>query len=186
MNRLLKFTLIITIIWLAFTGTGCVGKANGAVASGKVTDYRAAEPAALEKDKPAPDFQFTRSNGETILLSQLTGIVVLLNFWAVDCPYCVREMPLFEQVYQQMGDTRLVVLAINTGESETKVTQFLAQRTLNYDIILDPVLYVSTLYEARYLPTTYIIDKAGNVVAGKIGAFSNAAEITAAIAPYLD
>jgi len=46
-------------------------------------------------------------------------------------------------------------------------------------------VYVSSVYQARYLPTTYIIDKTGNIVSGKIGAYTSADEIIAAIEPYL-
>ena len=111
--------------------------------------------------------------------------MVLLNIWLVDCPYCVKEMPLLEQAFIDWQDKGFVILAVNTGDAESRVEEFVSQRKLSFDIILDPDVYASTVYQAIYLPTTYIIDKTGKIVGGQIGAFTNTDEIKAAIEPYL-
>ncbi len=155
------------------------------VALGKVTDYRPAQSRPLEKDSPAPEFQFQTPEGQNMFLSELQGKVVLLNFWSVDCPYCVKEMPLLEQAFKDWQDKGFIILAVNTGDAESRVKQFVSQRNLSFDIILDPDVYASTVYQANYLPTTYIIDKTGKIVGGQIGAFTNTDEIKTAIEPYL-
>jgi peroxiredoxin len=155
------------------------------VSLGRVTDYRPSENRVLAKDATAPEFQFTSADGQNLFLSDLHDKVILLNFWSVDCPYCVKEMPLLQQVYKDWQNRGLVILAINTGETETKVSNFMSRRDLTFDIVLDPDVYVSTVYQAMYLPTTYIIDKTGKIVSGKIGAYSSTTEIIAAIEPYL-
>jgi len=186
MTRVNKWSLVLILVVALTVVTSCsVNSTTTNVSVGRVTDYRPMETRTLEKDAPAPEFQFINSGGQTLLLSDLKGKVILLNFWSVDCPYCVKEMPLLEQVYKDWQNQGLIVLAINTGETESKVDKFLSRRGLTFNAILDPGVYVSTVYEARYLPTTYIIDKTGNIVSGKIGAYSSADEIIASFKPYL-
>lgn len=178
--------MTVNIFGILFMLAGCSQNATVDVPLGRVTDYRQDPAQALAKGSPAPDFQFTNADGQTLLFSSLKDKVVLVNFWAVSCPYCVKEMPLIQQAYQALRDKGLVVLAINTGETESTVTKFLSKRGLTFDVILDPDVYVSTVYQAHYLPTTYIIDKTGIIVEGKIGAFTNMTEIISAVEPYLD
>jgi peroxiredoxin len=187
MKLIIKLLCVIVLTVPVFTGVACsVNSATPNVAVGRITDYRPDTNLTLEMKMPAPDFQFTTAAGQTLLFSSLQNKVILVNFWSVDCPYCVQEMPFLEQAYREYQNQGLVVLAVNTGETESKVAKFLSQRKLTFEIVLDPDVYVSTVYQARYLPTTYIIDKTGKIVDGKIGAFSNIIEIMAAVKPYLN
>ncbi len=186
MKMINKFLVALLLAGALFNVLACSINSNTTrVSLGRVTDYRPSESRVLEKDAPAPEFQFMTADGQTLFLSELQDKVILLNFWSVDCPYCVKEMPLLEQVYKDWQNRGLIVLAINTGETESKVSSFMSHRNLTFTIVLDPDVYVSSVYQARYLPTTYIIDKTGNIVSGKIGAYTSANEIIAAIEPYL-
>ena len=51
----------------------------------------------------APDFTVLNADGQEVNLSDFRGKPVVLNFWATWCGYCVKEMPAFEEIYQQMG-----------------------------------------------------------------------------------
>jgi peroxiredoxin len=168
---LMSLTLIVT--------TSACSSANGSSKAtlGRVTDYRSYRSQALAKNAPAPDFQFQMPDGTTLFLSDLLGQVVLLNFWAVNCPYCVVEMPYLQKAYDELSVDGVVILGINTGESEKTVVKFVARKKLTFPIILDPDVYVSALYGVKYLPTTYLIDKTGNIQSTKIGAFKNSNEI---------
>jgi peroxiredoxin len=150
---------------------------NGNTALGKVTDYRSYSSQSLIQNGPAPDFQFQMPDGTTLFLSDLRGKVVLLNFWGVNCPYCVVEMPYLQQAHNELSVDGVVILGINTGEPEKTVAKFVTSKQLTFPIILDPDIYTSILYGVRYLPTTYLIDKAGNIQSVKIGAFKDANEI---------
>jgi peroxiredoxin len=152
---------------------------------GTVTSDRIYREQTLVKNAPAPDFQLQMPDGNIIFLSELRGKVVLLNFWAINCPYCVKEMPFLQKAQDEFSAENIVILGINTGESETKVTKFVTDNKLTFPIILDPNIYASSLYKIRYLPTTYLIDKTGNIQITKIGAFQNADEIITAIESLL-
>lgn len=153
---------------------------------GKITDYKLSASLVPQKEKPAPDFQFQMPDGQTMMLSDLKGKAVLLNFWTVSCPYCVKEMPYLEKTYKDYSKDGFVLLAINAGESTTRVNTFLETRHFTFPIIMDFDITVSDVYNVRYLPTTYLISKAGNIVDVKIGAFQNAGEIAAAVKNIID
>jgi peroxiredoxin len=184
MNKYLKIILTIAIMSaVVFTGACLIEPETGNKletgnpAFGKVTGYRSDKSQPAVKDSTAPDFQFQMPDGKTMLLSDLRGKVVLLNFWQVNCPWCVKEMPFMQQIYQEWSDRGLEILAINVREPETMVKSFVTGRNLTFPIILDPEVYPSTLYAIRYLPTSYIIDRAGKIRNIKIGAFMKAEEI---------
>lgn len=153
---------------------------------GRITDYRSDKVQPLAQNLPAPDFQFQATDGKQMLLSELQGKVVLLNFWGVNCPYCVAEMPFLQKAHEQLSASGLVVLAINTGDPEKSVQKFMSARNLTFQVILDPDVYASLLYEVRYIPATYIIDKTGKINTVRIGAFPDTEEIVNAVQAVLD
>jgi thiol-disulfide isomerase/thioredoxin len=115
------------------------------------------------------DFEVTKRNGETLKLSDLKGKIVFLNFWATWCPPCQAEMPSIERLYKQFKDTDLEILAVSIGENAETVNDFLTQTPYSFPIALNPDGRLGALY-ARSIPSTYIINKDGTVIAAKIGA----------------
>ena len=69
----------------------------------------------------AHNFTGKLANEKIVNLKDCSGRFVLLNFWATWCSPCLKEMPDFEEAYQQIGQEKLVVLAIGMGE-DTKNT----------------------------------------------------------------
>ena len=59
--------------------------------------------------------------GDTVFLDAFKGKPVLLNFWGVNCPYCAQEMPYLQKAYDTLSSQGLVILGINTGDSEKSV-----------------------------------------------------------------
>lgn len=188
LKRILTVAGLIAVLALAAaacSSAGAPGATTGAVRLGTVTDYRSDKTQPLAKDGPAPDFQFTMPDGRKLFLSDLRGKVVLLNFWGVKCPYCVQEMPYLQKVYDDLSSQGLMVLGINTGDPEKSVRTFVESKNIGFPIVLDPKVYASTLYDARYLPTTVIIDKTGNIRIGRIGAYESADQISAELSDLL-
>lgn len=119
---------------------------------------------------PAPDFTLPALLGGIIRLADLRGQVVLLNFWATWCVPCRAEMPALEALYQRYKDTGLEVLAVNMDTLSTaSVEAFVQEVRVTFPIVLDPAWSTARLYQVRGLPTTYLIDRAGNVVVREVG-----------------
>ena len=125
----------------------------------------------------APDFQLQNLDGQTVSLSNLRGKPVLINFWATWCGYCIDEMPYIQEIYEEWSDKGLVVLAINKGESSSKVEEFMQSNSLSFVVLLDTKQDVAQRYNITGIPTTFFIDKDGIIQDKVIGAFQNKAQI---------
>jgi thiol-disulfide isomerase/thioredoxin len=118
----------------------------------------------------APDFTLPTLSGGPMRLADLRGKVVLLNFWATWCMPCRQEMPTLETLYQRYKDAGLVVLAVNMDTlSTTGVEAFVQEVAVTFPIVLDPAWATAQTYRVLGLPTTYLIDRAGNVVVREVG-----------------
>lgn len=114
---------------------------------------------------PASDFELADMDEEKIKLSDYRGKVVLLNFWATWCPPCIREMPSMERLHQQVKVENFKVIAVNQMEDSDQVFAFTGQLEVDptFAILFDSTSEVSQAYAVRGLPTTYLIDKQGNI-----------------------
>ena len=113
----------------------------------------------------ASDFELSDMDEEKVKLSKYRGKVVLLNFWATWCPPCIREMPSMERLHQQVDAEDFKVLAVNQMEDVDQVFAFTGQLDVDptFQILFDTTSEVSQAYAVRGLPTTYLIDKKGNI-----------------------
>ncbi|HUX37157.1 MAG TPA: TlpA disulfide reductase family protein [Rectinemataceae bacterium] len=151
--------------------------ANGATATPVSTAPRPWYADRLEKLGfyvfPAPvdvgDFTVASPNGGSMSLSKAKGKVVLLNFWATWCPPCRAEMPSIQKLWDKRKDKNFTVIAVSVGEQKDTVTKFVADNKYSYPIFLDPSGQLGSAFNASSIPTTYIIDKDGKVIAGTQG-----------------
>lgn len=111
----------------------------------------------------APEFTLSTVEGKEISLSSLKGAVVMLDFWASWCPYCVEGVPHAKQLYSAYQDKDFELIGINFRESERKVQSFIDARGVTYPILLDTDGKVAQMYGVRGLPTYLIIDANGIV-----------------------
>ena len=126
---------------------------------------------AISKPKSAPNFILQDMDEEKQSLDTNKGKVVLLNFWATWCPPCKREMPSMERLYQKFKNDKFNVIAIDQMEDIDTVFSFTGQLPIDptFPILFDTNSTVSRAYGVNGLPTTYLIDKKGNVRYRAIG-----------------
>ncbi len=127
----------------------------------------------------APDFSLDTLDGERITLSTLRGQAVIVNFWATWCPPCRDEMPAFENVYRDLQDEGLLMLAVNTTDqdSEADVRAFVAEYGLTFPIALDRRGEASRRYRITGMPTTFFIGRDGVIRSVIVGGPMSEAEI---------
>jgi cytochrome c biogenesis protein CcmG/thiol:disulfide interchange protein DsbE len=113
----------------------------------------------------APDLELTSLAGDQIQLSQFHGQAILLNFWASWCPPCKSEMPAMQQAYEEYADHGFSILAVNATNVDTKAAayQFAQDNQLTFPILFDPDGEVAQIYRASSLPTSFFIDRDGNI-----------------------
>lgn len=124
---------------------------------------------------PAPDFTLTDQNGEIHTLSDYKGKTVFLNFWATWCGPCKSEMPDIQKLYEEYGKNEedLIVLGVvqpNNDElpfsregTEDEIRAFIDENGYTYPTVMDETGKISSVYGITAFPTTFMIDKDGNV-----------------------
>jgi thiol-disulfide isomerase/thioredoxin len=118
----------------------------------------------------APDFTLPTLSGASIRLADLRGKVVLLNFWATWCVPCRTEMPIIEALYQRYKDQGLEVVAVNLDMLSTAgVEAFVKEVGVTFRVVLNPSWATARAYSVVGVPTTYLINRAGNVVVREVG-----------------
>lgn len=131
-----------------------------------------AELALLRPSRPtaAADFAVPSLTSQPLRLSDFKGKIVLLNFWATWCPPCKEEMPSMERLYRRYKDRGFTILAvsIDTGGA-APVAAFVKKFGLTFPVGLDPKLAIANEYRVRGLPSTFLIDKTGNIAAVAVG-----------------
>ena len=164
MAKMLKVMLLITLVSVLTSGLVMAGCSPSSAQS-------------VEVGNQAPDFQLQSLDGQTVSLSNLQGKPVLINFWATWCSPCRSEMPYIQEIYEEWSDKRLVVLAINIGESSSTVAAFMQSNNLSFIVLLDTKQDVAQRYNITGIPTTFFIDKDGIIQDKVIGAFQNKTQI---------
>ncbi|MFN3543445.1 MAG: TlpA family protein disulfide reductase [Thiobacillus sp.] len=125
----------------------------------------------MQAPKPAPALKLKDLEGKTHDLAALRGKVVLINFWATWCPPCRREMPSMERLAQRFRGQPFVVLAVDVGEDPDTIEAFTSQldTALTFPILLDTRSHAMRAWKVAGLPTTFLVDKEGRIVASAIG-----------------
>jgi len=121
------------------------------------------------RTKAAEDFALGTPHGGTFRLSEHRGKVVMVNFWATWCPPCLEEMPAMDRLYRQHRDGAFTLVAVSVDADPAKVTPFLTAHQLSFPVGLDPRMELANSYAVRALPSSFIIDRAGNLAALAIG-----------------
>lgn len=101
--------------------------------------------------------------GNKTSLEDLKGKVVFINFWATWCGPCIAEMPSIEKLRNKYKDNSQVAFVILEVEgNKAKATKFMESRKLNLPVYYPDGEIPTEFFEGR-LPTTVILDKAGNI-----------------------
>lgn len=126
----------------------------------------------IEVDQPAPELTLYDLDGNQVSLSDFEGQVVLLNNWATWCPPCRQEMPEFNAYYQKYRDQGFQVVAVEAGQPEDQVREFVEEQGLEFIILLDPELQSMETFQERTLPTSFVIDRRGHLRLAWLGAIN--------------
>lgn len=144
--------------------------------TGQSVNKNGNEQAAVEEVEKlkAPPFTLTSLSGEEVSLADLEGKVVLLNFWTTWCPYCKVDMPGIDSLYAKYKEEGFVVLAVNLTASEKSpvaVKKFVNESGYAFPVLLDGSGDVAVMYNVNVLPTSFLINRQGQVVYSRVGSF---------------
>jgi peroxiredoxin len=160
MTRLFR-TTILPAATAVFLLTSCGGQRSGASAEAA---------GAKGEPRPAAEFTLEDSQGGKVSLADYKGQVVLLNFWATWCGPCKIEMPWFVEFQRKYKDRGFTVLAVSMDEGGWEVVRpYLEQQQLNFPVVLGDDEMADRFGGVQALPTTFIIDREGRIVATHTG-----------------
>lgn len=123
-------------------------------------------------DRPsAPAVTFTTLEGKPIVLDELRGKVVLVNFWATSCPGCIKEMPDMVESYKLYKDRGFEIIAVAMSyDPPNYVLNFVQTRQLPFPVALDvDGEHARAFGNVQLTPTTFIIGKDGRILEQKLG-----------------
>jgi peroxiredoxin len=138
-----------------------------AIAAGCASQHIGAGNVAKESTvagAQAPDFTLRDLDGRQVHLSDYTGKVVLVDFWATWCVPCAAELPQLQELYEKKKGDGFVVLGVSMDgpESVAQVVPFARRYNLTFPTLLDEETRVVNVYNPkRVAPMTVLIDKRG-------------------------
>lgn len=126
---------------------------------------------SLQQKNQAPDVTFTTLQGKQIKMSDLQGKMVLVNFWATDCPGCIAEMPELIETYKQYRDRGFEVMAVAMSyDPPSHVLNYTTQNKLPFPVMHDGYGEVAAHFDDVSLtPTAFVIDQQGRIVSHVVG-----------------
>lgn len=134
-------------------------------------DSNGSEKSSTPPVLPALDFQLSDQYGNTHALSDYKGKTIFLNFWATWCGPCKAELPDIQKLYEKYSaasDEEVAILGVAGPElgqetTEEGIKDFLEENSLTYPVLMDTDWTLFQGYGISSFPTTFMIDKDGNV-----------------------
>jgi len=117
----------------------------------------------LEANYPAPEIELTDLSLYPADLKDYRNQIVLVNNWATWCPPCKAEMPTLETYYQAHANEGFTIIAIESGESITEVSDFVDEYAISFPVWIDLEGVALDAFSNWNLPSSYVIDRDGMI-----------------------
>lgn len=152
---------------LGLTGTPSPAGADYPPTEGEMQGF------VLLKDRaPAPDTPFFDGRENVRHFTDFGDEVLLVNFWATWCAPCIREMPALDRLRQSLSDQPFRLVLISQDRQGAEIAEPFLRDRLNLpdlETFYDKRLKLGRALGVRGLPSTYLIDREGNLVGGLLG-----------------
>lgn len=136
------------------------------------TEPEAAQAETTETTEPepiaAPDLTVLDWDGNEVKLSDYVGKPIVLNFWAHWCGPCQMEMPEFNAVYEELGG-EVTFLMVHMGAAVDDGKAKVTEGSYTFPVVFDTQSTAAGIYGVTAYPTSFFIDKDGNLQAYYVG-----------------
>ena len=117
----------------------------------------------------APGFELQDLKGVNHQLKAYAGQTVIVNFWAVWCAPCRKEIPAMNRALAILKDENITILGINVGDQQDAIEAFSEDFPMDFTVLMDKTGAVSQYWQVTGFPTTFIINPLGEVVYRVVG-----------------
>lgn len=117
------------------------------------------------KTKPQA-FALRDVNGKLYSVSDFTGKVTVINFWATWCPPCVEEIPSLNRLREKMKNKQFQLISINYAESPKQIRDFMQQVKVDFPVLVDPEGKMAKQWRVIAFPSTFVIGPDGKIKYG--------------------
>ena len=126
---------------------------------------------SLATNKKVPEIAVNSITGEAIKLYQDKNNFTIINFWATDCPGCIKEMPGLTNIYNQLKGQGLQIIAVSMSyDPPNQVLNFTQKNKIPFPVVLDVDGQIAQSFgDIRLTPTSILIDKNGKIIDKVIG-----------------
>lgn len=133
-----------------------------------VTALASAEPVAPQA---APAWQLKDVDGNIVSSEQFKGKVVVIDFWATWCPPCRHEIPGYIELQKKYQEQGLVIVGVSLDQQGPGIVKrFMKATKINYPIVMGDDAVIEAFGGVEAIPTTFIIDRDGQIRDRKVGA----------------
>ena len=167
---------------LALLAVACGGTVDEAREADSTPSFDALTP--LGAGDPLPAAELAMLDGDGVLDTRTLEGPAVINFWATWCPFCVEEMPDFEQVHADLGD-EVRFIGVDREDDHTKARTLADETGVTYELVTDPDGSFFRAVKGRGMPTTLLVDGEGRIVLRHAGPL-NAEELTELVREHLD
>ncbi len=126
---------------------------------------------ALMQKNSVPNLTITTIKNEKIDLNAQKGKVLIVNFWATDCPGCIKEMPDLINTYNEYQPKGLALVAVSMAyDPPQQLLNYVKVNALPFPVMHDSDNAMSDAFgKVNLTPTTFVIDKNGHIIRKIIG-----------------
>ena len=154
--------VLCTAVLAASTTLGACSGSDDTRSGGGLTVRGLDTEETLPRDR-VDDLAFTGFDGKDGTFGELIGKPMVVNFWASWCVPCIKEMPAFETVHQEVGD-RVTFIGVNVVDQPADAARMVEQTGVTYKLVRDPRRSLLAWFGGTQMPTTAFVDSSGRVV----------------------
>ena len=111
----------------------------------------------------------TASSAPPPELGQISGRVIWVDFWASWCVPCRRSFPWMNEMQQKYRADGLQIIGVNLDDDKSAADRFLNETPAKFTLQFDPEGKLARKFDVQAMPSSYLLDASGNVIASHFG-----------------